>query len=66
MTTGTTVPYATKRFREHLHNFQELARQVENDALEAERLTFLEGRTPIFPVIEFTDAIPPRQAVAVS
>ncbi len=58
MTTGTTVPYATKRFREHLANFEKLSAEIQSDTLDVERLQFLESRTPLFPTIDFHDAIP--------
>jgi len=57
MTTGTTVPYATKRFRLHLDNFRLLAEQIEGNRLDMEYVAHLEGRAPIFPTIDFTDAI---------
>lgn len=58
MTTGTTVPYATKRFREHLGNFRKLSEEVEGNRLDVEYLGHLESRSPIFPTIDFRDAIP--------
>ncbi len=62
MTTGTTVPYATKRFRLHLDNFRKLAEQIEGNKIDMEYVAHLEGRAPIFPTIDFTDAIPPSTA----
>jgi len=62
LTTGTTVPYATKRFRQHLDNFRSLAAELEGDKLDLERLSHLESRSPIFPTIDFRDAIPQGSA----
>ncbi len=58
MTTGTTVPYATKRFREHLDRFKKIAEQVEGNRLDMGFVHFCEERDCIFPNADFTTAIP--------
>ena len=58
LTTGTTVSYATKRFREHLDRFRQLASQIEGDRLDMGFVAWAEKQSPIFPTIDFRDAIP--------
>jgi 1,4-alpha-glucan branching enzyme len=58
MTTGTTVPYATKRFREHLDRFRRLADQIENNRIDMGFVAFCEERDCIFPNADFRSAIP--------
>ncbi len=55
MTTGTTVPYATKRFRQHLERFRKLAEQIEENRLDSGFVRHLEGQDPIYPTIDYTD-----------
>jgi 1,4-alpha-glucan branching enzyme len=57
ITTRTTIPYATRRFREHLDRFNTLADQIEENAIDSEFLEQLEKKDIIFPVIDFRDAI---------
>jgi 1,4-alpha-glucan branching enzyme len=57
MTTGTTVSYATKRFREHLDRFRKLAEQIEWNKIDLSYLTQIEGTDFIFPNIDFSEAI---------
>lgn len=58
MTTGTTVPYATRRFREHLEHFRQIAGQIESNSLDMSYLSHLEGRTPIFPDADYKSLLP--------
>ncbi len=51
MTTGTTVSYATKRFREHLDRFGRLAGQIEGDKIDTSFLSELEGKDYIFQAV---------------
>lgn len=51
LTTGTTVSYANKRFREHLDRFQKLVRQIEENRLDMNFVKELETLSPIFPTI---------------
>jgi 1,4-alpha-glucan branching enzyme len=53
MTTGTTVQYATKRFREHLDRFRTLADQIEGNKLNMEFVAFCEERDLIFPKADY-------------
>jgi 1,4-alpha-glucan branching enzyme len=48
MTTGTTVSYATKRFRDHLDRFFQLADQIEGNKISTSYLADLESRDYIF------------------
>ncbi|MFN0117571.1 MAG: glycoside hydrolase family 57 protein [Elusimicrobiota bacterium] len=56
MTTGTTVSYATKRFREHLDRFKQLSHQIESQSINLDYLKFLETTDCMFPAIEFSDS----------
>lgn len=58
LTTGTTVPYATKRFREHLDRFKKITEQIEGNRLDMGFIAFCEERDCIFPHADFTTAIP--------
>lgn len=57
LTTGTTVPYATRRFREHLDRFRRLADQIEGNRLDMKFVAWLEETAPIFPDADFHDSI---------
>lgn len=49
MKTGTTVPYAVKRTKEHLLRFQRLYDQVKANYVDSDFLHFCESRDNIFP-----------------
>jgi 1,4-alpha-glucan branching enzyme len=53
MTTGTTVPYAEKRTRDHIHNFYGLYLQLMEDRLETAWLAHLEQHNSIFPEMDY-------------
>jgi 1,4-alpha-glucan branching enzyme len=53
MKTGTTVPYAVKRTREHIHNFTRIFESVMDNEIEQEWLLRLEARNNIFPEIDY-------------
>jgi 1,4-alpha-glucan branching enzyme len=53
MKTGTTVPYAMKRTREHIHNFTRIFEAVMENDIEQEWLLGLEARNSIFPEIDY-------------
>jgi 1,4-alpha-glucan branching enzyme len=53
MKTGTTVPYAVKRTREHIHNFTRIFESVMENEIEQEWLLRLEARDNIFPEIDY-------------
>lgn len=50
---GTTVEYATRRFRSHIRRFHWLADDIDNEAVNIERLAEIEGRDTIFPEIDY-------------
>jgi 1,4-alpha-glucan branching enzyme len=51
MTTGTTVSYATKRFREHLDRFVRLADQIERNKIDMSFVHELESKDYIFQAV---------------
>ena len=53
ITQGTSVPYAVKRVREHLHRFHELAAAVEEDRVEPRQVAALRDRDAIFPWLDY-------------
>jgi len=53
MTTGTTVPYAEKRTRDHLSRFHGLYLQLTEDRLEEAWLAELEGKDNLFSEIDY-------------
>ncbi len=53
MKTGTTVPYAVKRVREHIHNFTEIYTAMCRNTVNTEWLTRVERRNNIFPYIDY-------------
>ncbi len=50
---GTTVEYASKRFRSHIHRFDLLAKDLENNNINFERLAEIEKRDNIFQEIDY-------------
>ncbi|MCX7847265.1 MAG: DUF1957 domain-containing protein [bacterium] len=55
MTTGTMVPYAEKRTRDHLHNLYGLYLQLKENRLEERWLAQLEWQNNAFPEIDYHD-----------
>lgn len=53
MTTGTTVPYATRRFNEHIVQFNELYRGLKSGHLDEAVVADLESRNNIFPKVDY-------------
>ncbi|MDQ7779887.1 MAG: DUF1957 domain-containing protein [Planctomycetota bacterium] len=53
MSTGTAVPYAHNRFRNHIARFNDLYRQIQDNSIDEARLADLEGRDNIFAEIDF-------------
>jgi len=53
MKTGTTVPYAVRRAREHISNFTKLYESIMANNTEQEWLLQLEARDNIFPEIDY-------------
>ena len=52
MHTGTVVPYAVKRTKEHLLNFTRLYDDLMNNRLDEGWLNELEGKNNIFPDVD--------------
>lgn len=52
MHTGTMVPYAVKRTKEHILNFTQLYEELMNNRLDEDFLRSLESRNNIFPNID--------------
>lgn len=52
VTNATAVPYAVRRFREHLHRFHGLCDEVERHAVDARELNDVRARDPIFPWLD--------------
>ncbi|MGI6686456.1 MAG: glycoside hydrolase family 57 protein [Bacillota bacterium] len=53
MKTGSMVPYAVKRTKNHLHNFTSLYEQIMHNKLNMEELYKLENQDNIFPNINY-------------
>lgn len=53
METGTTVPYAVRRVKEHLHNFNTIYDNLSRGNVNTEWLTRLEKKNNIFPDIDY-------------
>lgn len=58
MTTGTMVPYAEKRTRDHLHNLYGLYLQLVENRLDEQWLSELEHRNAIFPEMDYRVYLP--------
>jgi 1,4-alpha-glucan branching enzyme len=52
ITTGTTAPYAVRRFKRHLHSFRELRQGLIAGELDEADVSARESRTPIFPELD--------------
>jgi len=50
---GTTVEYATRRFRSHIRRFNALADELEQGNINEERLYEIESRDNIFPELDY-------------
>jgi 1,4-alpha-glucan branching enzyme len=50
---GTTVEYASKRFRSHIRRFDAIAKEIEEGAIDEERLKEMEWRDNIFAEIDY-------------
>jgi 1,4-alpha-glucan branching enzyme len=53
MSTGTTVPYATRRFNEHVVRFNRLAQEVTVGSIDEVQLAALEASDNIFPDVDY-------------
>ncbi len=52
-TTGTMVPYAFRRFKEHMTRFGEIDRQITEGRIDEEFVAATEESAPIFPWIDY-------------
>ena len=53
MSTGTTVPYATRRFNEHVVRFTRLYEALESGRIDEAYLSELEGKDNIVPDVDY-------------
>jgi 1,4-alpha-glucan branching enzyme len=53
MSTGTTVPYATRRFNEHIIRFTRLYDDLKDGNVDEGYLTSVEGQDNIFPNVDY-------------
>jgi 1,4-alpha-glucan branching enzyme len=53
ITTGTSVQYAIKRFRDHIHRFTRLYEMIKSGEIDAEWLGEVEGLDTIFQEIDY-------------
>jgi 1,4-alpha-glucan branching enzyme len=53
MSTGTTTPYATRRFNEHIVGFNRLHDEIEAGRVNEEHLVALESRDNLFPDLDY-------------
>jgi 1,4-alpha-glucan branching enzyme len=53
LTTGSVVPYAIRRIREHLHRFRNLRDQIRSGRFLEARLSDWEGRDNVFPEMDY-------------
>jgi 1,4-alpha-glucan branching enzyme len=54
MKTGSHVPYAVERFREHAEHFNEIYEEVRSGSLDEEYIASCEGKYNIFPDIDYS------------
>ncbi|MCK5154649.1 MAG: DUF1957 domain-containing protein, partial [Spirochaetales bacterium] len=54
MKTGTTVPYAVKRIREHIHNFNYIYDNLRRNTVDTGWLTRVERKNNVFPDLDYT------------
>ena len=53
MKTGTTVPYAERRVKEHLYNFNYIYERLCRNTVDTEWLTSIEKKNNLFPDIDY-------------
>ncbi len=53
MSTGTTVPYATRRFNEHIVRFNRLAEDIGKGLVDEQHLGAIEAQDNIFPDVDY-------------
>jgi len=57
MKTGTTVPYAVRRTREHIYNFTRIYNSLMTNSLQQEWFLEVEGRNNVFPKIDYRSCL---------
>ena len=55
MTNQTSVPYAQRRIREHIHRFSLLCDEIDADSVSPETVARMRGSAPIFQDIDYRD-----------
>jgi 1,4-alpha-glucan branching enzyme len=53
MRTGTTVPYATKRFEDHVVQLDRLCDEIDAGVIDEMALAALEARDDVFPGVDY-------------
>ena len=53
MKTGTAVPYAAKRTREHLLRFRKLYSDIHREAIDIDWLNEVESKDNVFPELDY-------------
>ena len=53
MSTGTTVPYATRRFKQHVARFERLYEELSSGTVSEAALAELEAEDNIFPDLDY-------------
>jgi 1,4-alpha-glucan branching enzyme len=61
MKTGTMVPYAKRRVKEHIENFFRIEEAIAGNRLDASFIAALEERTPLFPGLDYSVYARPRE-----
>jgi 1,4-alpha-glucan branching enzyme len=56
ITTATSVQYAIKRFRDHIHRFNKLYEMIQRREIDEAWLAEVESRDTIFPEIDYKAA----------
>lgn len=65
MTTGSVVPYAVRRIRDHLHRFRALRDQLRSGRLQERKVALWEGRDNIFPELDYRIYLDERETAGV-
>jgi 1,4-alpha-glucan branching enzyme len=53
MKTGTAVPYAAKRTREHLLRFRKLYNDIQRESIDIQWLSDVENKDNVFPELDY-------------
>ncbi|MBD3794279.1 MAG: DUF1957 domain-containing protein, partial [Campylobacterales bacterium] len=54
ITTSTATEYSINRTKEHIFNFNQLLEMLNDNAIDFERLAYLEEKNSIFNFIDYT------------